>query len=496
MVAPKIGFIFDTQELDSLVASSADFSVIGALVTAPAKDASLSFDTLYLRNSDDKAFYDLLGATGTARNTMDHIARQIGEMDRSARIVFNIIQTGADDKVTIANMVGSAASGTGVHKFKEAGQRLGVIPRLIIAPGYTSQFTKGGVTGVTITSGGSGYAAAPTVTFSAPASGTTATGTATITSGAVTSVTITDPGSGYTSAPTVTFSAPTTGTTAAGTAAIGNLANALCAEMPTVLDSLLATACIGGPSTSKQDAIDWRETLASKRLIPTDTAVLVADSAGNPVQKPNDAFIAGLINRVDELHGGLPFHTAASRGVYGIMGPARYTAFSLTDGDGEAQQLLHNDIGVIIRGEAGDDFAIAEGGFLYLGVGTCSNDPLWQFYNQVRGRDWIHLTLLRTLRAILGKHNLTNRTVKVYVNTIRKILSRLAAEERIHKDFKVELIPSLNTPDDLRTGKLTVSLAVEEPAPFILGEFKSRRYEYALTAFVEDLAAQLNQLAI
>lgn len=79
-----------------------------------------------------------------------------------------------------------------------------------------------GVNSVIITNGGSGYAAAPTVTFSAPTSGTTATGTAVLTGDTVTSVIITDPGIGYTAAPTVTFSAPTTGTTATGTATVGS----------------------------------------------------------------------------------------------------------------------------------------------------------------------------------------------------------------------------------------------------------------------------------
>jgi hypothetical protein len=68
-------------------------------------------------------------------------------------------------------------------------------------------------------SGGSGYTSAPTVTFSAPATGTTATGTATISGGTVTGITITNPGSGYTSAPTVTLSAaPAGGTTATAVA--------------------------------------------------------------------------------------------------------------------------------------------------------------------------------------------------------------------------------------------------------------------------------------
>lgn len=84
--------------------------------------------------------------------------------------------------------------------------------------------SKDEVGSVTITLGGSGYTTAPAVTFAAPTSGVTATGTAVITNGAVTSVTITNPGSGYTTAPTVTFAAPTSGTTATGTA---NLASAL-----------------------------------------------------------------------------------------------------------------------------------------------------------------------------------------------------------------------------------------------------------------------------
>src|SRR5207247_1675261 len=76
-----------------------------------------------------------------------------------------------------------------------------------------SNATNGSVNGVLITSGGSGYVTAPTVTFSAPttAGGVTATGTAVINAaGVVTAVLITNAGSGYTAAPTVTFSAGTT----------------------------------------------------------------------------------------------------------------------------------------------------------------------------------------------------------------------------------------------------------------------------------------------
>lgn len=64
----------------------------------------------------------------------------------------------------------------------------------------------GGVGGATITNGGS-YPIAPTVTFGAPGgTGTTATGTAVLTGTAVTGINMTSWGSGYTASPTVTFS--------------------------------------------------------------------------------------------------------------------------------------------------------------------------------------------------------------------------------------------------------------------------------------------------
>ena len=66
----------------------------------------------------------------------------------------------------------------------------------------------GGVSGVTVTTGGSGYVNGSPVSFSG-GGGTGATGTAVVTNGALTGVTITAPGTGYTSAPAAVFTAGT-----------------------------------------------------------------------------------------------------------------------------------------------------------------------------------------------------------------------------------------------------------------------------------------------
>ena len=67
--------------------------------------------------------------------------------------------------------------------------------------------TSDAVTSVGITAGGTAYIV-PAVTFSAPDSGTTATGTAVLNNGVVSSITIIDGGSGYTTAPTATLQNP------------------------------------------------------------------------------------------------------------------------------------------------------------------------------------------------------------------------------------------------------------------------------------------------
>lgn len=78
------------------------------------------------------------------------------------------------------------------------------------------------VTSVTITDGGSGYTDPETtpVTFSAPPSGTTATGSVTISAGSISVITIENAGSGYLTAPTITLGG--TGSGFAGTVVISD----------------------------------------------------------------------------------------------------------------------------------------------------------------------------------------------------------------------------------------------------------------------------------
>jgi phage tail sheath protein FI len=495
MAEPKIGFTIDTQGAETLVPSSAEMSVIGATVTAPNKTSGIEYNTLYRVNSDDAEFFTSLGIGGTAQQAMIGAGKQLGEMSRSTRMVINVVPEGANDQETMANIVGNPVTKTGVHLMKRAGQKVGLIPRILIQPGYTGIYVADGVKSLTINAGGTGYLVNDALTGTG-GGGTQFAGKVTAVNGmgAITAVQITNSGSSYETNPTIAV------TTAAGSgadisASVGSLANAVCAEVASVCDTILAVSPVTGPANNLLGAINWRETLASKRLIPTETDVIIQGPEG-PITVPSDAYVAGLINRVDELHGGLPFHSAGNRALYGVLGPSRTIDFSLTDGDTEGQDLLNNDLGIIVNGETGDDFSIAEGGTIYLGVSTASNESLWQYYNQVRGRDWFHLTTIRTARELLARFNNSPRLAQTYHNTIKSIIDGLVARELIYRDYKLEYTPGLNAPADVRSGSLNISVSIEEPAPFLRSRIKSNRYEIALTGFVQSLSNQLTTAAL
>jgi len=87
---------------------------------------------------------------------------------------------------------------------------------------FRATTSSSGVTGTTITAGGSGYGSAPSVLFSLPtgAGGVQATGTANISGGVVTSITLTNAGSGYEEIPSISFSGGSPSVAATATAQI------------------------------------------------------------------------------------------------------------------------------------------------------------------------------------------------------------------------------------------------------------------------------------
>jgi phage tail sheath protein FI len=410
MSDPTFGISITRIDNEPRPAVWSDMAVVGIIGTAPDADALLfPLDTPVFLYSDDATKLTALGASGTLKDAITLINAQLGEFQVAAKVVVVRVEAGADVDETIANIVGDGIA-TGLHAFLDAGPLLGVIPRLICAPGHTSQRAEGE-------------------------------------------------------------------------------ANAVCAALPSICARLLAHAVVDGPATSSQDAIDWRETISSDRLIPVDPAVKML-VGGVATVVPLSPAVIGIGVRRDHEKQGRPFHSWANQAVQGIVGPSRPIGFSLTDGATEGQTLLSHNIGVLLRGELGVETAIASGGYVFVGTDNAGEDDLWRFYNVTRGRDYIHLMLLRTLRFYLGRFNLTGQTIQAVQNTMVMALRDLKADNDI-LGFEVKFTRDQNSPEELRLGRFTVSFAAEEaPVLRYLG-IQSSRYRPALDALLGDLISQV-----
>jgi phage tail sheath protein FI len=417
---------------------------------------------------------------------------QLGQMEFSARVIVVRTEEGVDPDPqiqfwkTVYNICGSSVAGTGVWAFKHAGAKVGAYPRLVCVPGYTSQRPSGLAT-ITMTNEGTGY-------------GTDAAATVTghpeiilqpvVDEGKITDILIVRGGFELTGTPpTIVISGAMT-TQATATCTLDDLANPVCAELEGVLNSYLGHAVIDMPGTNELDAIDARETLQSSRLILVEPAVKLLGSDGLIHTKPLSPRIIGVAVRRDFEFEGRPFRSWANQPIYGIVGPSRPIEFSLTDGAVEGQDLLLHQVGVLVRGESGDDFAIAEGGFVFVGVDNIGEIAIWQQYHKVRGRDFIELTVLRTLRYYLGRYNLTTHTIQAVVSTVGNILN-IAQSKGDILGYKVRFDPDQNNPDDLRQGKIYVDMRFEEAPVFRLATILSRPHRPALVATIASLVASV-----
>lgn len=486
-----VGIKHTRDDIVAQTAIGAEMSVIGLIGTAPDADvAAFPLNTNVLVRTDDSTLRLKLGATGTLEQAMKGISAQLGTDQGAALVVVRRVEAGVDAFATIANIIGSESSRTGMWGFLDSGEEIGYIPRLIIAPGFTSQ-TKAGVKTIAVTNGGSGYTTAPAVAFSGGA-GSGATATATVSGGAVTAVTITASGEGYTSAPTISFSGGG-GTSAAATATIGMNANGVCANMPTILNRLRGHGITTGPTTSRTDYINWLETIpGSVRMHhPIAQAVKVIDATGATITVDVAPYAAGLYVRCDAENNGVPSKSIGNQTINGIVGVTPIIPFSYIDASSAAQDYLGRSGGVIARGESGVEAAVANNGFVFWGIDNLGDDSAYQFSNVARMRDYIELTQVKVLRRFLGQYNITVQTVQAIINTMDAHLRVLKADGHI-LDYRVVFEPDRNTPTELRAGKLDISFHAEEPPPLRLIDIRSRKYTPALVDLVQRISVQLN----
>ena len=470
MTAPTFGFVLNTLDDDPLPPILSDFSI--GFIVSWSNDANptvFPLDKPVVANSGDAATLAALG-TGMLYKATLRVNAQLAQHQRSARIVYVRVlavykQDGTlDVAATMANALGSPSAKTGIYALLLAPALTKATPRLGIVPGLTG-FTSFALTAPVVTAQGSGYTH-PVLAFN-PAG---AAGTVQIDgSGKVTGVTLTSPGQyapGTNVVATIADSQGGTGTGATVSFSTELLANPICAALPPINTALKAHALVGGPGGTKDDALAWRQTLNSTTLIPSDAWEIVETLDGL-----SDEYIDGVCKELglaiacDFEHGGYPFHSWANRPIQGALGVKRVDGFALDDGANDGQELLAAGIGITAAGDA-QDASIDDSGLISISINNASSNPLYNLYNKTRGKDFIDLALVRSIRRRLGVKNMTRKGVDAVINdmTIVNVAIQSLDDPGI-VGFKVRFVPSDNTVERLRLGQFTVEDDTEIPAP-------------------------------
>ncbi|KPL53208.1 hypothetical protein ABB55_14115 [Prosthecomicrobium hirschii] len=465
-----------------------------AATSTEAFAARFPLDTCVRFQSTD-ATARMIDPDGDMGRAIGLINAQLGRTQTGAQIIVVRTAEGDDDDATIAGIVGNAAARSGIHAFKRGGPDVGAYPRLIHIPGGWASRTQVGVTGYVVTAAGAGYDTVPTASLPVGAgAGTGFAATVTLTAGAVTGLTITDPGEGFMPGTyPLTLTGGTPETPAVVTVTVARMANPIVAALPAVLNAFLGIAYIQAPGISEQGDLDFRELHASERIGIVTPGVLVTNTAGDVVATDQAAIQIGLHIRRDFQADGRPFNPILNQPVTGIVAPTRAIEFSWLDDSVEAQQLLARQIGPLVRGEAGDDFAAAEGGFVSFAFETIGSEPIWSQMHKVRGRDFIELTVIRTFRSYFGRFRLTRQTIETIVDTVEDVL-RIAEARGEILGYACRFDPNLNNPSDLRTGHIFIEAKFEEAPVFRKATLLSRPYVQAIDDLIAALSGQAGVL--
>jgi hypothetical protein len=141
----------------------ADLSTIGIIGPATGADPSVfPLNTPVRVYSNETSKIAKLGTRGYIPDALRAINDQLGEMQFAARCVVIRTAEGVDSdpaiklQKTISNVVGNSLSATGIFAFLKSTVALAITPRLIIAPGYTSQLANS-INVVTQLTDGAGY---------------------------------------------------------------------------------------------------------------------------------------------------------------------------------------------------------------------------------------------------------------------------------------------------------------------------------------------------
>ncbi|MCB1473846.1 MAG: phage tail sheath subtilisin-like domain-containing protein [Rhodobiaceae bacterium] len=456
-----------------------DTATILLLFTAPAADATiwpLNTPKLIL---GERGFPGGLGSSGTGPDAFDGLWDQASKKGL-AKIMAIRIAEDEDAAVQMGNVIGDRLLRTGMHAARDGRADLGITPRLLVAPGFTSNRPTDGVQSIALDDAGAGYTVAPTVTITGDGTGAAAIATIDA-NGEVTEVVVTNPGAGYTGA-VVAFSGGGGGAGAAATATLGQVANPVATELLTLANRFRAGVIVDGPNTDAAAAYQYRLDYDTDRMLIVDPHVKVFK--GSAVQtEPASARVAGLQAKIDLEEG---FWVSPSNHVLeGVVGTARVVEHSLYERDVESQYLNQNAIATVVRAPSG--------GWKLWGNRVPSSDPLNIFWARRRAHDVIIDSIEEAHEWAVDKPF----SLQLLLDIAESVNAKLRVWKRLGATLggRVWLDPELNTPLTLASGQLYIHYDAEGPAPLEHLVFVFNRNTGYYTELTEDAAREIARLA-
>ncbi|WP_336810941.1 phage tail protein [Bosea sp. MMO-172] len=311
-----------------------------------------------------------LGAAGSLLRDLRTILEEGGSY-----VVVNRVEYSATPATLAANLIGDPVERTGLYAFHRVKALTGYQPRVIVTEGDTGSWIADGVVSVALSGNGLNLTEAPVVTATGGGSAAgkvlptleavMGTGSA---AGTVASVRVLTPGKGMTVAPTIAFSGG--GSDAgkvlpAGVTNLGDVGNAFVSALRTIChaDGARARAYIHGPNTTNSDAVRFRNTINSDRILVIDP-LGIKNVDDVPVIVPSAPVFAGVRSRVVASAEGVS-GSVSNKMIRTLDGAARTINYPL-----DSNYLNEHQVNTIIN---------ERGGLRTWGSRLAAENILWQF---------------------------------------------------------------------------------------------------------------------
>lgn len=257
-------------------------------------------------------------------------------------------------------------------------------------------------------------------------------------------------------------------------AAPGLDTQAVTTELASIAGKLRGMAYAAAIGDTVSDAIDYRDNFAARELMLIWPNWLTTNTAGATVEAPATAYAVGLRAKLDEEVG---WHkTISNVGVAGVTGISKPVFWDLQSPATDAGLLNAADLTTLVR----------RNGFRFWGSRTCSAEPLFAFESATRSAQVIADSIAEAhLWAV--DLPLTPSLVKDILEGVNARLRQWVAQGYL-LGGSAWYDTSLNTPETLKSGVLTLDYDYTPVPPLEDLEFNQRITD----RYLLDFAAQVN----